>query len=163
MDIIRRTLGGLFALLGLYYCVLSALTLARLPSVTTRWIQRSGDPDFKADYPVFMVWIAIGALLVGAFGCASAVKGVAAARGARDSWLALALGSPLLHWFWFLYRTVGNGVLERAAQASAQRHNGLRFGAICLAYLVMWILVRPRDAPARPADRRMQPTAASSP
>jgi hypothetical protein len=161
MDIIRRTLGGLFALLGMYYCVLSILTLARLPSVTTRWVQRSGDPDFKYDYQMFMLWIAIGAVLVGAFGGASAVKGVAAARGARDSWVALAFGAPLLHWFWFLYRIVGNGVLDRAAHASALRQDELRFGAICLAYLVMWIIMRPRDAPTRTADRRVQPTAAS--
>jgi hypothetical protein len=141
----------------MYYCVLSVLTLARIPSVTTRWIQRSGDPDFKYDYQMFMLSIAVGAVLVGAFGCASAVTGVAAARGARGSWLALAFGAPLLHWFWFLYRSIENGVLERAAQASALRHNGVRFGAICLAYLVMWIITRQRDAPRRPADRRMGP------
>ena len=29
MDIIRRCLGGLFAMLGAYYCVLSALTFVR--------------------------------------------------------------------------------------------------------------------------------------
>ena len=148
MDIIRKSLGGLFALLGMYYGVLSVLTLARLPSVTARWIQRSGDPDFKYDYRMFMLWIAVAAVLVGAFGCITAVKGVAAARGARDSWLALAIGAPLLHWFWFLYRTVGNGVLERAAQATALRHNGLRFGAICVTYLVMWIIMRHPDAAA---------------
>ncbi len=118
----------------------------RLPSVTARWIQQSGDPDFKYDDDMFMLWIAVGAVLVGVFGYRTAMKGVATARGSRDSWLALAIGAPFLHWFWFLYRTVGSGVLDRAAQASAQRNNGLRFGTICMAYLAMWIAMRYRSA-----------------
>jgi hypothetical protein len=162
MDIIRRTLGGLFATLGMYYCVLSVLTLVRLPSVTAHWIQRSGDPDFKYDYSIFMLWIAVGAVLVGVFGYRTAVKGVAAIHGSRDTWLGLAIAAPFLHWFWFLYRTVGNGVLDRAAQAAAQRHNGLRFGTICIAYLVMWIVMRDRTPAKRPANHGMQPTAVGS-
>jgi multisubunit Na+/H+ antiporter MnhG subunit len=159
VDIIRKILGGLFAMLGSYYCVLGVLTLVRLPSVTARWILRSGDPDFKYDDGMFMLWIAVGAVLVGVFGYRTAIKGVATARGGRDSWLALAIGAPLLHWFWFLYRTVGNGVLDRAAQASAQRTNGLRFGTICIAYLAMWIVTRSPTAEVGPANDRMQPTA----
>jgi hypothetical protein len=146
-------------MLGTYYCVLSALTLVRLPGVTARWIQRSGDPDFRYDHGMFMLWIAVGAALVGVFGYRTAMKGVAAARGSRDSWLALAIGAPFLHGFWFLYRTVGNGLLDRAAQASAQRNNGLRFGTICMAYLVMWIVTRNRTATTGRASNRTQPAA----
>ena len=108
-----------------------------------------------------MLWIALGALALGVFGFRTVVKGVAAARGDRDSWLALALGAPLLHWFWFLYRTVGNGVLERAVQASAQRNLSLRFGAICIAYLAMCVLMRNGTAARGRANNRMQPTAES--
>jgi hypothetical protein len=158
MDIIRRILGSLFALLGTYYCVLSVLTLVRLPSVTARWIQQSGDPDFKYDYQMFMLWIAVGAVLVGMFGFSTAVKGVVAARGGRGSWLVLAIAAPFLHWFWFLYRIVGSGVLDRWAQAGALRSDGLRFGAICGTYVAMWIIMRYRNPARRPTDNRPQPT-----
>jgi hypothetical protein len=160
MDVIRRILGGLFAVIGTYYCVLSALTLVRLPRVTARWIERSGDPDFKYDYDLFTMWIAVGAVLVGAFGFRTALRGIAAARGGRDSWLALAIGAPFLHWFWFLYRTIGNGVLDRGAQAIALRNDGLRFGAICIAYVVVWLVMRDRNPARRPSSNWMRPTAA---
>jgi hypothetical protein len=160
MDAIRKTLGALFAILGAYYCVLSVLTLATLPGVTAQWIQRSGDPDFKYDYRTFMVWIAVGTVLVGAFGCRTTIKGIMAARGRRESWLALAIGAPLLHWFWFLYRTIGTGVLDREARALAIRNNGVWFGSICVAYLAMWIVMR-RGASARRLTNRMHPTAAA--
>jgi len=156
MDVIRRTLGGLFAILGAYYCILSLLTLVRLPSVTSSCIQRSGDPDFRYDYGTFMLWIAVGAVIVGVFGYRTAVKGTMAALGRRESWWALAIGAPLLHWFWFLYRTVGSGVLDRGAQHIAMQSNGIEFGLICLAYAAMWGLMRPEDSapstkPAAPA------------
>jgi hypothetical protein len=70
------------------------------------------------------------------------------AMGRHESWLALALAAPLLHWFWFLYRSIGNGVLTREAQTTAMRTNGLWFGLICLGYAVMWIVMR-RGEPAR--------------
>ena len=158
MDLMRKTMGVLLALLGAYYCALSAFTLATLPGVTSTWIQRSGDPDFKYDYDLFMLWIGVGAVLAGAFGYRTAVKGIRAARGHRESWLALALGAPVLHWFWFLFRTVGNGVLGREAQAGAARLDGLRFGAICLAYLAMWIVMRRRETAQQPATTRMHRT-----
>lgn len=142
MDGVRKALGAALAILGAYYCALSVLTLATLPRVTATWVQRSGDPDFQYDYGIFMTWIAVGAMLVAAFGYRTALKGAMAAMGRRESWLGLALAAPLLHWFWFLYRSVGNGVLTREAQTTAMRNNGLWFGAICLAYVVMWIVMR---------------------
>jgi hypothetical protein len=157
MNVIRKTLGALFAMLGTYYCILSVLTLAALPNVTTRWVLRSGDPDFKYDHGTFMVWIAVGAVVVGAFGYRTAVKGIMAARGRADSWLALAIGAPLLHWLWFLYRTVGNGVLDREAQAIAMRNNVVCFGAICLAYVAMCFAMRHGDSARRSPNTGMQP------
>lgn len=150
MNVIRRALGGLFAILGAYYCIVSVRTLATLPQVTSSWIERSGDPDFKYDYGTFMVWLAIGALLVGVFGYRTVTKGVRATLGRRESWLAIAIGAPSLHWFWFLYRVVGNGLLDREAQRIANRSNLARFGLICLAYLVMWVAMRRRDSASGP-------------
>lgn len=49
MDIVRRTLGSVLTILGVYYCILGTLTLVRLPTVTDRWIGLSGDLDFKYD------------------------------------------------------------------------------------------------------------------
>jgi hypothetical protein len=142
MDTVRRTLGTLFAILGTYYCILSVLTLTRLPRVTADWVARSGDPDFKYDYNQFMMVIAAGSVFAGAFGYRTAIQGIRAARGRRESWLGLALGAPLLHWCWFLFRRIGTGVLDREAQQMAMRDNALWFGAICLAYAVMWIVMR---------------------
>ena len=159
MDFVRRTLGTLFSMLGTYYCILSALTLARLPSVTADWIVRSGDPDFKHDARLFMVLIAVGAVLTGAFGYRSVVKGIRAARGERESWLGLALSAPLLHWCWFLFRRIATGALDREAQEMAMRINALWFGAICLAYVVMWIVMRPGASPS--ATSRMRRTVAT--
>jgi multisubunit Na+/H+ antiporter MnhG subunit len=161
MNIIRKTLGALFVILGTYYCILSVLTLATLPSVTTRWVQRSADPDFKYDYGTFMVWIAVGAVVVGAFGYRTAVKGIMAARARRESWLALAIGAPLLHSVWFLYRTIGNGVLDREGQQIAMRNNGVWFGAICLAYVAMHVAMRQGDSARRSPNTNMQPTPAT--
>jgi hypothetical protein len=146
MDMIRRTLGGLFAILGGYYCVLSVRTLANLHTITARWIERSGDPEFKYDYYNFAGLITVGALLVGVLGYRTAVKGTRAALGRRESWLALAIGAPLLHWCWFLYRTVGNATLPGHAQLIANRTTLARFGLICLAYVVMWLVMRRRNS-----------------
>jgi hypothetical protein len=162
MGTIRKALGGLLSLLGVYYCVVSVRTLLRLPNITERWIQLSGDPDFKYDYGMFLTWIGTGAVLVGVLGFRTAVKGVAAAQGRGDSWLWLAISALSLHWFWFLYRTIGTGLLGREAQAIAQRENAIRFGTICTAYLLMWIIMRGRQAASRSANNRLQPTAAGA-
>jgi hypothetical protein len=159
MEAIRRTLGGLFAILGAYYCALSLLTLSRLPSVTASWVQRSGDPDFRHDYGTFLVWIAVGAIFLGAFGWRTIIKGTRATRGRRESWAGLAAIAPLLHWLWFMYRTVGNGVLDREAQQIAMRNNGIWFGTVCLAYIAMSIIMWLVDSPKRPLSRTTQQTA----
>ena len=162
MNVIRRALGGVFAVLGAYYCIVSVRTLATLPRVTARWIERSGDPDFKYDYGTFMVWLAIGALLLGLFGYRTATKGVRAALGGRESWLAIAIGAPFLHWFWFLYRHVGNGLLDREAHRIANRRNLTGFAVICLAYVVMWVVMRRRDSASGPVNDGTNPTRLSN-
>ena len=159
MGTIRRTLGGLFIVLGAYYGVISVRTLLRLPSVTKRWIHLSGDPDFKYDEGVFIVWIGVGAVFVGILGFTTVLKGMAAVRGRRDSWLWVALAALPLHWFWFLYRTIAGGLLGREGQAIARQDNAIRFGLICLAYLVMWMIMRQGHLAGRPVNHHLQPTA----
>jgi len=161
MSIIRKTLGVLFAIFGTYYCILSVVTLGNLSNVTAQWVRRSGDPDFKYDFEMFMGWIAMGAVVVGAFGCRTAAKGVMAARGRRESWLALAIGAPLLHWFWFLYRTIGNGLLDPVARARAGRNDGIWFGGVCLAYAAMCFLMRQRASGKSPLNATVEPTGAT--
>jgi hypothetical protein len=68
--VIRKTLGGLFALLGACFCAVSILALVRLSAVTAWFVEASGDPEFKSDSGFFMFWIALAALLLGAFGLA---------------------------------------------------------------------------------------------
>jgi hypothetical protein len=50
MSMLRRTVAAALALLGAYYAVSEVITLASLPSVTHRWIELSGDADFRFDF-----------------------------------------------------------------------------------------------------------------
>ncbi len=118
VDRIRRVLGALFTALGAYYCGLGIVTLAQLPAVTRQWIERSGDPDFKYDYGLFMMLSAFGATSITALGWRTVVKGLATARGRQVSWLGPAVAALPLHWFWFLYRKIGASVLDDQGQSS---------------------------------------------
>ena len=140
---IRRALGAVFTVLGVYYCALAGLVLVRLPSVTQRWIEQSGDPDFKYDYGSFMMLTALGATFVAVLGWRTAVKGVATAGGRHPSWLGLAVAAVPLHWFWFLHRIIGFGLLDREGRIMAQRNTAIQFGCVCIGYLLLWLMSRP--------------------
>jgi uncharacterized membrane protein len=144
MDLIRKSLGALFAALGVYYCALGSFTLLRLPTVTTQWIQQSGDPDFHYDYSLFMMLTALGAAFVALLGWRTVVQGVATARGRRASWLGLAISAVPLHWFWFLHRTIAAGLLDHQGHITAQRNAAIQFGSVCTGYLLLWLLMRRR-------------------
>jgi hypothetical protein len=159
MTPIRKGLGGLFCLLGAYYCLVSVRALIDLPSVTDRWVHLSGDPDFPADSRMFMLGIGVGALCVGILGARTALKGWAALRGRSDSWFWIASAAVPLHWFWFLYRRIATGLWDSSLQAVAMRGDAIRFGIICLAYFVMWIIMRDAHPATRPAHRGVQSTA----
>ena len=145
MALIRKTLGALFAVLGTSYCALAGFTLLRLPSVTRQWIEQSGDPDFHYDYSLFMMLTALGAAFVALLGWRTIVQGVATARGRRASWLGLAISAVPLHWFWFLHRTIGAGLLDHQDKIAVQRRAAVQFGSVCLGYLLLWLLVRRPD------------------
>jgi hypothetical protein len=151
----RKTLGGLYTVLGLYYCVLGVLKLMRLPGVTREWIERSGDPDFQYDYGLFMMLSGVGATLIAVLGWRTVVKGVATAAGRQESWLGPAIAALPLHWFWFLYRVIDGGMLDPHVRAVAQRNTAIQFGTVCLGYLLLWLSNRNRNGPAdiAPPDR----------
>lgn len=161
MDRIRKALGALFTALGAYYCALGILTLAQLPGVTRQWIERSGDPDFKYDYGLFMMLSALGATSIAVLGWRTVVKGLATARGRQVSWLGPAIAALPLHWFWFLYRIIGAGVLDRQGQIVAQRNAAIQFGIVSVGYVLLWLINR-RPSPDGPANIGLQPTAAGA-
>lgn len=142
MDRTRKVLGALFTVLGAYYCALGVLTLVRLPDVTKQWIERSGDPDFTYDYGLFMMLSGVGATLIAVLGWRTVVQGVATGRGRHASWLGPAIGALPLHWFWFLYRVIGSGTLDRQNRVLAQRNTAIQFGIVCIGYLLLWLMNR---------------------
>ena len=161
MDRIRRALGALFTVLGAYYCALGALILVQLPDVTRRWVEQSGDPDFKYDYGMFIVLSGAGAALIAVLGWRPVVNGAATARGLQTSWLLVAIAAVPLHWFWFLYRIIGAGILDRQGQIMVQRNAAIQFGATCIGYLVLWLTSR-RPSRSGPANIGLQPTGAGA-
>jgi hypothetical protein len=114
----RKGLGALFAVLGAYYCVLGGAVLVQLPSVTSRWIERSGDRDFRLDSDLFLKLSGVGAALILLLGWRTVVKGLATARGRCPSWLWLAMSSLPLHVVWWM---LGVAVHLRGCLASANR------------------------------------------
>ena len=155
----RRALGGLFALLGVYYCALGATVLLDLGDVTRAWIVRSGDADFRLDYDLFVRLSATGAGLIVLLGWRTAVLGVATARGRVRSWSWLAVSAVPLHFVWWAYRVVGSGALGREGVAAERLSSGLQFGAVCLGYLLLWGMSRRpiRNSPANIALHRRPP------
>lgn len=161
MTWIRKALGAVFAVLGAYYCFLGVFILARLPDVTRRWIEQSGDPDFRGDYGPFMMLGALGATSIGALGWRTLVKGVATARGQHVSWLGPAIAAMPLHWLWFLHRIIGAGVLGRDGRMAAQRSAAIQFGITCIGYVLLWVITR-RPSRSRPAHIGLHSTGAGA-
>lgn len=150
---LQKALAGLFVVVGVYYCTHAGLTLLRLPTVTADWVQRSGDPDFPHDYGAFLMLTAAGAAFVALLGWQTIVKGVATMRGRPVSWLGPAIAALPLHWMWFLYRTMGSGILERPDQLAVQYSTALQFGVVCAGYWVLWATTRHWSA-VSPVARR---------
>jgi|SRR5215471_1704192 len=139
---IKKILGALFAVVGAYYCAVGVLTLTRVSDVTTQWVRQSGDPDFKYDYGTFLALSAFGAVSIAVLGSFTVVKGVATARGRQASWLGPAIAALPLHGVWFLYRSIGAGLLSRHDQIVVQRDTAIQFGAVCIGYVALWLITR---------------------
>jgi hypothetical protein len=150
----HRLLGAAFAVLGVLYVTRGALTLFHLHAVVERWTRFSGDPDFRYDIAPFMAYVGAGAVLVLALGALTAWNGVAAARGHRSHWLALALAAMPIHWCWLLYRIVGSGALGRAAHDGVRHDLGIQFAVVCAAYWIMCVLTAFAGYTGEPMIRR---------
>jgi hypothetical protein len=159
MEPMRKALAALFTVLGAYYCALGVLTLVRLPGVTRRWIELSGDPDFKYDYGTFVMLSGVGATLIAVLGWRTFVKGMATARGRSTSWLGPALATVPLHSFWLLYRIIGSGTLDRQSQVATLRTSAIQFGIVCVGYFLLWVMSH-RPNRQEPADIALHPAAA---
>lgn len=70
-------------MLGIYYGALGIVTLVRLPTLTQRWIEATGDPDFRFDFEFFAVAIGFGAAMVATLGVVTATRAVRMASGDR--------------------------------------------------------------------------------
>lgn len=80
---LRRAFAGALAVLGIYYGALGIVTLVRLPTLTQRWIEATGDPDFRFDFEFFAVAIGFGAAMVATLGVVTATRAVRMASGDR--------------------------------------------------------------------------------
>jgi hypothetical protein len=133
------------AVLGADYAWLGTATLFNLSDVTRRWIELSGDADFKLDFQFFMICSGIGALAVSLLGFATAACGVGTVAGwtrVFRAWMILAIAAPLIHFPWFLYRVISTGTLPRSEAALSIRAVAIRFVVICVAYLLAGVLTR---------------------
>src|SRR5206468_1097652 len=92
-------------------------------------------------------------------GAATAWNGVAAARGLRPGWLALAIAALPIHWLWLVYRIVGAGTLERSLHDAQGRDNAVQFGLVCASYWFMWLLAAARADSTRRRKQRLTPVA----
>jgi hypothetical protein len=145
MTVVRKILAIALALLGAQYVVRASATLIALPDVTARWIQLSGDPDFKFDYNLFAICIGVGAAAVLTMGLATAALGIAEAAGREVRnryWIALAIAAPLIHFPWFLYRRIALGTLPRGQVEIALQPVAVRFAVITAVYMLAWAVMR---------------------
>ena len=144
MITLRRTLAVGLGVLGAYYAVIGAITLANLPSATHRWIELSRDQDFRFDFPIWFVLIGAGSGLVALLGLVTAVRAVRMARGEDVRWGALAVVAPVIHFPWFVYRAIATGapVFPAFQTSPALRVFAMRCGLICAAYALAWVVTR---------------------
>lgn len=145
MTVARKAVAISLAMLGAYYAILGSFTLLNLPDVTRRWIQLSGDPDFRFDVGLFTMWIGFGAAIVVLLGLATAACGIGTAIGrtwGARYWIGLAIAAPLIHFPWFMYRVIATGTRPRAEAALGIRAFAIRCAAICAVYALAWVLTR---------------------
>ena len=142
-----RTLLALLAValacLGAYYAIVSVQVLVNLSDVTNRWIQLSGDSDFRWDFEPFKAMIGSGAAAVLVFGIGTVMCGIRAASGRlvrARYWVALAMAAPLVHFPWFVYKLIATG--RRPGWDLTARSVAIRLVVICVAYAITCALVR---------------------
>jgi len=144
MITLRRTLAVGLAVLGAYYTFIGAITLANLPSVTHRWIELSGDVDFRADFGSFQVMIGTGAALVTLLGIVTVLRAMRMLRGHQVRWGVVAVAAPFLHVPWLMYRAIGTGapVFPALAASPTLRLFAARCVVVCATYALAWVVTR---------------------
>ena len=132
---------------AVYYVYRGAATLSDLGSVTDRWIERSGDADFRHDRGMFVFWIGAGAAALCALGVATTIAAWRTVQGRYPyrAWFGLALAAPALHVPWLVYRAIGTSGPTLPGTPNPVQPVGIRFLLICVAYFCMWALTRFSD------------------
>lgn len=144
MLILRRTLAAALAVLGVYYTARGAITLAELSSVTHRWIELSGDRDFRYDFEQFRLLIGTGAALVTLLGVITVWRALRMLLGRPVRWGVVVVAAPFLHAPWLMYRAIGTGapVFPALHASPALRVFAMRCVIVCATYMVAWALTR---------------------
>lgn len=129
---------------GAYYAALGTLTLVTLPRVTSRWIELSGDSDFRHDYWLFLQMIGFGGLAAGLLGAFTVTEAVRTLRSRGPAaWAFLAVAVTLLHIPWFFYRVIATaGTSDPESAKAALLMFTARCGVITLLYFLAWLLSR---------------------
>jgi hypothetical protein len=149
MTMLRRTLAVGLAVFGAYYTIIGAITLLNLSAVTHRWIELSGDVDFRSDFKIFQVMIGAGAAMVTLLGIVTVLRAVRMLLGHQVRWGVVAVAAPLLHVPWLMYRAIGTG----APVFPALRLFATRSVVVCAAYALAWVVTR--LSVARPSSGRL--------
>ena len=141
---LRRTLAAGLAVLGVHYTASGAITLLNLPAVTHRWVELSGDIDFRADFQSFQLMIGTGAAMVTLLGIVTALRAVPMLLGHQVRWGIVAIAAPFLHVPWLMYRAIATGaaVFPALERSPAVRVFATRCVVVCVAYMLAWALTR---------------------
>ena len=144
MLMLRCTLVAALAVIGLYYAARGAMTLLSLPAVTHRWIELSGDIDFRSDFQSFQLMIGTGAAMVTLLGVVTVLGALRMLLGQQVRWGVVAVAAPILHVPWLMYRAIGTGapVLPALERSPALRVFATRCVVVCVAYMLAWALTR---------------------
>ena len=157
---LRKGLTFALLALGLYYTGLGTVSLLTVSEVTARWIERSGDPDFRYDVRVFTALIAVGSVALTVLGCATAVRAYRQLTGqaptfASTGWGVLFGVAVLVHVPAFFYKVIAGGTLGPDGFPSHVVTTAGRFLLTCVLYGTVWALaVRDaRDGPPHHTQR----------
>jgi hypothetical protein len=141
----RRVIVALLAIVGAYYAFAGSVTLLTISDVTRRWVEHSGDPDFRFDFDQFRFLIVSGAAIWLVLGVATVLCSVRTLAGnpvKHGYWAALAALAVVVHIPWMIYKIISTGVLPRPEAGSVVRAAGFRFAAVALLYVVGLLATR---------------------
>lgn len=127
--------------LGLYDAVMGPVSLLHVSDVTARWIERSGDFDFKYDVDLFTALIAAGSVALTGLGLATPVRAYRDLAGQPPrypEWGGLFVASVLVHVPVFFYKVISGGTLGPDGFPFHVVTTADRFLVTCALYGVVW-------------------------